>query len=115
MIQLKFKHQNNIQSVKSMIEQFKSINTEKLEQKQIINQPKTPSKQTLINVGNYRTVPCKNYHGPQGCTRGEFCHFIHVVAYDKQPLPRDVFQEYRNENMRKNMLDAIKAVNESDC
>jgi len=27
-------------------------------------------------------VPCKNYHGPVGCTRGEFCHFIHAVGYE---------------------------------
>lgn len=61
---------------------------------------------------NQRTVPCKNYHGPTGCTRGDFCHFIHVPAYEKQQLPREVFQEKRNENMRKNMLEAIKQVNE---
>lgn len=33
MIQLKFKHQNNIQSVKSMIDQFKKANDALLEQK----------------------------------------------------------------------------------
>lgn len=44
-----------------------------------------------IKLGNYRTVPCKNYHGPQGCSRGDFCHFIHAVQYDRQQLPREVF------------------------
>lgn len=30
----------------------------------------------------YRTTPCKNYHGPQGCGRGTFCHFIHLVEFE---------------------------------
>lgn len=31
---------------------------------------------------NYRTVPCKNYHGPKGCGRGTFCHFIHLSEFE---------------------------------
>jgi hypothetical protein len=31
---------------------------------------------------NYRTIPCKNYHGSQGCGRSRFCHFIHLSDYE---------------------------------
>lgn len=60
---------------------------------------------------NYRTVPCRLYHGPTGCTRGDFCHFIHAIGFEQREIPRDVFIKYRNENMRKNHLDEIAAVN----
>jgi hypothetical protein len=38
----------------------------------------------MIKVDNRKTVPCKNYHGPQGCQRGDFCNFIHVKEFEKQ-------------------------------
>lgn len=31
---------------------------------------------------NYRTVPCKNYHGSRGCGRSRYCHFIHLSEYE---------------------------------
>ena len=31
---------------------------------------------------NYRTFPCKNYHGSQGCGRSIYCHFIHLIEYE---------------------------------
>lgn len=31
---------------------------------------------------NYRTIPCKNYHGSQGCGRSRFCHFVHISDYE---------------------------------
>lgn len=40
---------------------------------------------------NHRTIPCKNFHGPQGCPRAEFCHFIHLNEFRGVEIPRDVF------------------------
>jgi hypothetical protein len=40
--------------------------------------------QSLENMAkplNYKTAPCKLFHSPTGCTRGEFCHFIHEPVY----------------------------------
>ena len=31
---------------------------------------------------NYRTIPCKNYHGSQKCGRSRYCHFIHLAEYE---------------------------------
>jgi hypothetical protein len=64
-----------------------------------------------IQYSNHRTVPCKNYHGSNGCIRGESCHFFHAIGYERVNPPREVFQQYRNENLRKNMLEAIQKVN----
>jgi hypothetical protein len=72
------------------------------------NEPPNPNQ--LIKPSNYRTVPCRNYHGPTGCTRGDFCHFIHAHGYEGVELPRDVFQSYRNENMRTNFLTEIRKI-----
>ena len=58
------------------------------------NPPPNPNQ--LINPGNYRTIPCRNFHGPTGCTRGDFCHFIHAQDYQCRELPREVFQNIRN-------------------
>ena len=44
---------------------------------------------------NYRTVPCKNYHGPNGCSRRDYCHFIHVPEYQGQEIPKEVFYRIR--------------------
>jgi len=55
-------------------------------------------------------VPCKNYHGPMGCQRGDFCNFIHVKEYEKQQLPKEVFFQHRNDNLRRNQLEAIKKI-----
>jgi hypothetical protein len=32
------------------------------------------------------------------------------LQYERQPIPREVFLQYRNENMKKNMLDAVREV-----
>jgi len=45
---------------------------------------------------NYRTIPCKNYHGPVGCMRGEFCHFIHMIEFQGVEMPKEVFFKARN-------------------
>jgi len=62
---------------------------------------------SFIIPKNFRTVPCRNYHGPAGCARGETCHFIHALGYEQREIPREVFIKYRNEHMCKNHLDEI--------
>lgn len=36
---------------------------------------------------NYKTVPCVFFHSPQGCSRGENCHFIHDYNYSGRETP----------------------------
>ena len=38
---------------------------------------------------NYKTVPCRLFHSPSGCTRGDNCHFIHDTNYSGRPIPSD--------------------------
>lgn len=44
---------------------------------------------------NYRTVPCRLYHGGGGCSRGEFCHFIHVQEYEGKEAPTELWKSKR--------------------
>jgi hypothetical protein len=57
----------------------------------------------LVRPKNYRTVPCRNYHGPgnQGCARGEFCHFIHDPDYLGMDIPKEVLMKHRKDNNEK--------------
>ena len=67
----------------------------KLTREQLANRP--PPK-------NYKTVPCRKFHGPGGnlaCTRGEQCHFIHNELYRGQDIPREVLMQLREENKQK--------------
>jgi hypothetical protein len=61
--------------IKRLINEFKMKNEEKLAMQQKMGPQ-------FINPKNYRTVPCRNYHGPIGCTRGDFCHYIHAVGFE---------------------------------
>ena len=44
---------------------------------------------------NYKTVPCRLYHSPIGCARGEFCHFIHDQEYQGKELPPELWKNKR--------------------
>ncbi len=66
-----------INLIKKQIEEHKITNETKKEM-----QPPQPAVPTPIVPKNIRTVPCRNYHGPQGCTRGDYCHFIHAFGYE---------------------------------
>lgn len=60
----------------------------------------------LLNISpknkNFRTVPCKLYHGPHGfCNRGDMCNFIHEQKFLGRDIPRDDLMQIRNENMIK--------------
>eukprot|EP00826_Nyctotherus_ovalis_P058671 TRINITY_DN8088_c0_g2_i2.p1 TRINITY_DN8088_c0_g2~~TRINITY_DN8088_c0_g2_i2.p1 ORF type:complete len:207 (+),score=50.93 TRINITY_DN8088_c0_g2_i2:133-753(+) len=42
---------------------------------------------------NYKTVPCKVYHGPMGhCSKGEFCHFIHDPSFVGREIPGELWR-----------------------
>jgi hypothetical protein len=50
-----------------------------------------------MNTAKYRTKPCRNYHGPVGCNRGENCHFIHDTEYEGTEIPNFNPMKYRNQ------------------
>jgi hypothetical protein len=50
---------------------------------------------------NFRTVPCRRFHSPDGCERGDNCHFIHDFQYQGRPIPN--FNAWKNNNIRKNV------------
>lgn len=69
-------HDQTIELMKRLITEQKLKN----EERKAMLQKMGPQ---FINPKNYRTVPCRNYHGPTGCTRGDFCHYIHAVGYER--------------------------------
>ena len=81
-------HHKLLSMASDAVTKFKQANEAKLAQ-QMANPAPNPNQ--LIRAGNYRTVPCRNFHGPTGCTRGDFCHFIHAHGYEFRELPREVF------------------------
>jgi len=55
---------------------------------------------------NYKTVPCKNYHGPfKQCLRTDSCHFIHCKEWIGKEIPRDVMLRIRHESILKYHTD----------
>ena len=36
---------------------------------------------------NYKTVPCRLFHSSVGCTRGEYCHFVHNPQFAGREIP----------------------------
>lgn len=51
--------------------------------------------ENLPRPPNYKTVPCRLYHSPVGCARGEFCHFIHDPEFAGRELPSDLWKSKR--------------------
>ena len=57
-----------------------------------------------MNISKYKTKPCRNYHGPTGCTRGDNCFFIHdpnykgreIVNFDPRNYERDFPLQIQN-------------------
>ena len=45
------------------------------------------TKKVSYKPHNYKTVPCVFFHSPQGCSRGEGCHFIHDWNYAGKETP----------------------------
>ena len=88
----------------NQVRKFKAEN----ESKRLLMQQSTSNDPNqLIVPKNYRTVPCRNYHGPNGCQRGNFCHFIHGQGFERVEMPRDVYMNLRNQNVRMNYLQEI--------
>lgn len=49
----------------------------------------------------YKTRPCNNFHGPNGCLRGESCHFIHDVNFPGREIPNFNPNNYSNISEKK--------------
>eukprot|EP01017_Pseudomicrothorax_dubius_P017328 TRINITY_DN19583_c0_g1_i1.p1 TRINITY_DN19583_c0_g1~~TRINITY_DN19583_c0_g1_i1.p1 ORF type:complete len:768 (-),score=136.94 TRINITY_DN19583_c0_g1_i1:11-2314(-) len=41
----------------------------------------------IFRPNNYKTVPCRLFHSPLGCERGEGCHFIHDYNFAGRETP----------------------------
>lgn len=70
-----------------------------------VQQPVAQNKELLLRNNlerlrllpeNFRTIPCKHFHGPPGCMRGELCHFIHLLECKDREIPKDIFFKARN-------------------
>lgn len=73
----------------SMVNFSNTLNHENLHHKEDKLNSETLSEESLQQIKflrdlsqNYRTIPCKNYHGSQGCGRSRYCHFIHLSEYE---------------------------------
>jgi len=49
-----------------------------------------------LNMNKIFTRPCRNYHGPNGCNRGDHCHFIHDQNFQGREIPNFNLNNYRN-------------------
>ncbi len=68
----------------------------------------------------YKTRPCNNFHGPNGCTRSDNCHFIHDSTYAGREIPNFNYLNYNHSDKRaeetsedktkaeKNMINMIR-------
>jgi hypothetical protein len=48
---------------------------------------------------NYKTVPCRLFHSTVGCSRGEFCHFIHDEKFAGKEIPQYELQKRKRPPM----------------
>eukprot|EP00347_Sterkiella_histriomuscorum_P021810 403332689 len=98
-IQQQFYQSQNLQSIQSM---------NQMQQLQTQQQPQIQQQQSHLKPKNYKTVPCRQYHGPEGCSRGDTCHFIHEPQYQGVDLPREIMMKIREENKLKNQQMMIQ-------
>jgi hypothetical protein len=55
---------------------------------------------------NFRTVPCRNFHSSEGCTRGDNCHFVHDFNYIGKPITN--LSDWMSQNkVRQESLDKM--------
>jgi predicted XRE-type DNA-binding protein len=54
--------------------------------------------ESKMNMNKYKTKPCRNYHGPNGCMRGSNCHFIHDTNYAGVDIPNFNLANYNKED-----------------
>ena len=58
--------------------------------------------QSLPRNRNYRTLPCKMFHGQNTfCNKNELCNFIHCLEFRGTEIPRDYLYRIRAENVSK--------------
>lgn len=73
-------------------------------------QPRVPINTKTNKPMNYRTVPCRNFHSPAGCERGDNCHFIHDFGFEGRPIANLNDWKRSNEIRQKN-LKAMQDLN----
>jgi hypothetical protein len=66
-------------------------------------QPRVPLNSKTDKPMNYRTVPCRNFHSPAGCERGDNCHFIHDFGSEGRPISNINDWKRSNEIRQKNL------------
>mmetsp|Transcript_1594 Transcript_1594/g.3411 ORF Transcript_1594/g.3411 Transcript_1594/m.3411 type:complete len:456 (-) Transcript_1594:100-1467(-) len=66
-------------------------------------QPRVPINTRTNKPMNYRTVPCRNFHSPAGCERGDNCHFIHDFGFEGKPISNINDWKKSNEIRQKNL------------
>jgi hypothetical protein len=59
----------------------------------------------------YKTKPCNNFHGPNGCTTGDYCHFIHDLNYSGKEIPNFNFNNYTNISEKKVLITNVNIMN----
>jgi hypothetical protein len=66
-----------------------------------------------MNMNKIFTRPCRNYHGPNGCNRGDHCHFIHDQNFQGRDIPNFNLNNYRNygQNDKRFSITNVNIVN----
>jgi len=67
-----------------------------------------------FNTNKIFTKPCRNYHGPNGCIRGDNCHFIHDSTFQGREIPNFNLNNYRNyghNSEKKYLITNVNIVN----
>jgi hypothetical protein len=67
--------------------------------------------ESKMNMIKYRTKPCRNYHGPNGCMRGDNCHFIHDPSYIGKEIPNFNINNYKTEEESKESTAMVVNMN----
>ena len=66
-----------------------------------------PVQPNINKPNNYKTVPCRLFHSPIGCTRGDNCHFIHDYNFAGVETP-NMNKYVRPFNMLSKQKDGMK-------
>ena len=66
--------------------------------------PRYATLESMPKPQNYRTVPCRLFHSTVGCSRGDFCHFIHDERFSGREIPQMELQK-----KQRSMAPAIRS------
>jgi len=64
-----------------------------------VGKQKYTSVEEMPKPANYKTVPCRLFHSSVGCSRGEYCHFIHEKEFAGREIPANELQKRRRPQM----------------